>query len=105
MANQAFKQNDNSVDPAPLYWVYILYNNISKELNIGLSFNLSKQSSNFDITEKLVYNRSFSSPFNALAHKRLLESLSIQSIMHNIKQANPTLSNLTSEIINYKSNI
>lgn len=69
-------------------------------MNIGLSFFLSKQFKTIDTAAALVYYRSFSNPFDALAHKHLIEKLSIESIMHIIKQMNPTLRNLTSEIIN-----
>ena len=100
MENQIVSQTKNLENPAALSWVYILFNFKTREMNIALSFNLSKQLSNFDTAQKLVYYRNFSSPFDALAHKFLLENLSFESVMHNIKQENPTLSNLTPEINN-----
>ncbi|MDD4671402.1 MAG: hypothetical protein PHI03_00545 [Bacteroidales bacterium] len=100
MKNKIFTQTKNLENPTALSWVYILYNIKSQEINIGLSFNLLNRFSNLDRIEKLVYYRSFSNPFDALAHKFLLESISGKSIMHNIKQTNPTLSSLTYEISN-----
>ncbi|MBZ0243560.1 MAG: hypothetical protein K8F24_10130 [Bacteroidales bacterium] len=51
-----------------------------------------------DALEKLIYYRSFSDPFDALAHKHLLDSLSIETVMHRVKQMNPSLDNLIPEI-------
>ena len=101
MENQIFTQTKYLENHAALSWVYILFNFKTREMNIALSFNLSKQLSNFDTAQKLVYYRSFSNPFDALAHKFLLESLSFESVMHNIKKENPTLASLTYEITNH----
>jgi len=98
MTKHTFTQSEILANPTAFNWVYILYNSKSQEMNIGLSFNLPKQFGTLDTVEKLVYYRSFSSSFDALAHKHLLASLSIESVMHTIKQANPTLISLLSEI-------
>ncbi|MDY0282390.1 MAG: hypothetical protein RBR35_17725 [Salinivirgaceae bacterium] len=98
MENKTFTQTEILANPTTLSWVYILYNIKTKEMNIGLSFTLVNRLSNVDWIEKLVYYRSFGNPFDALAHKFLLESLSVESMMHNIKQVNPTLNSLTVEI-------
>jgi hypothetical protein len=98
MENKTFTQTEILANPTTLSWVYILYNIKTKEMNIGLSFTLVNRLSNVDRIEKLVYYRSFGNPFDALAHKFLLESLSVESMMHNIKQVNPTLNSLTAEI-------
>lgn len=100
MENQLFTQTEILSNPTTLSWVYIVYNSKKQEMNIGLSFNLAKQIGALNTTQKLVYCRSFSKPFDALAHKHLLDSLTKETVMHNIKQVNPTLRNLTSEIIN-----
>ena len=100
MENQLFTQTEILSNPTTLSWVYILYNTKTQEMNIGLSFNLAKQIGTLNTTEKLVYYRSFGAPFDALAHKHLLDSLTKETVMHNIKQENPTLSNLIPEIIN-----
>jgi len=73
-------------------------------MNTGLPFNLSKQLDIPDTAEKLGCYRSRSNPFDALAHKHLLYSLTKETVMHNIKQENPTLSNLIPEIINHFHN-
>ncbi|HZJ74517.1 MAG TPA: hypothetical protein VFC87_06910 [Perlabentimonas sp.] len=73
-------------------------------MKIGLSFNPPKRFGRFDTAQKLVYYRNYSSPFDALAHKFLLESLSAETVMHNIKQVNPTLNDLESEIKNHRNN-
>jgi len=98
MLNQAFQKNINLMPPTELSWVYIFLDKESMELNIGLTFNLPKRFSKPDATEKLIYYRSFSDPFDALAHKHLLDSLTIESVMHRIKQMNPNLKSLIPEI-------
>lgn len=95
MRQQAFKSSNISLNTTALSWVYILYNAISEEVNIGFSFNLAKQFSSMDKIEKLVYCRSFNDPFDALAHKYLMENLSIESIIHSVKQLNPSLTHLS----------
>ncbi len=101
MAQQNDKQYKISIRSTVFSWVYILYNTMSKDLSIGLSFNLALQFGSLDKLEKIVYYRSFINSFDALAHKHLLESLSNESIMHNIKEINPSLSNLTFNNIHY----
>lgn len=46
------------------------------------------------------YYRSFKDPFDALAHKHVLDSLTKESVLHNIQQENPTLNKLNFEISN-----
>ena len=100
MKNQTFTQTEILANPTTLSWVYILNNTKTQEMNIGLSFNLAKQIGTLDPTEELVYYRSFGAPFDALAHKHLLDSLTKESVMHTIKQVNPSLKSLIPEIIN-----
>ena len=73
-------------------------------MNIGLSFNPAKQIGTLNTTQKLVYYRSFGAPFDALAHKSLLASLSRESVIYIIKQVNPSLENLMPEIMNHFNN-
>lgn len=95
MSHQAFQRNESSTHSATFGWVYIVYRAVSKELNIGLSFSLTKQIDSADSVEKLVYYRSFKDPFDAVAHKHLLDSLSSESVMHKVKEMNPKLKNLS----------
>ena len=104
MENQLFTQTEILSNPTTLSWVYILYNTKTQEMNIGLSFNPAKQIGALNTTDKLVYYRSFNAPFDALAHKHLLDSLSKESVMHHIKQVNPSLENLMPEIMNHFNN-
>ncbi|MDD2550491.1 MAG: hypothetical protein PHD00_10410 [Bacteroidales bacterium] len=95
MENQIVSQTKNLENPTALSWVYILFNLKTREMNIALSFNLLNRFSNFDTAQKLVYCRNFSNPFDSLAHKFLLGNISVESVMHNIKQENPTLRDLS----------
>ena len=68
-----------------MYWVYITEDNEGK-ITIGFSaemnktfFELSARGGNFS------YLRSFSIPFDALAHKHLLEALSLKTIRRFIR--------------------
>ncbi|MDY0280018.1 MAG: hypothetical protein RBR35_05585 [Salinivirgaceae bacterium] len=87
-------------EKTPQGWVYILYNSLSKEIRIGSSFDAAKRICNPAPNERLVYYRSFSNPFDALAHKHMLEYLSKESVMHHILKQNPALSHLGDEIEN-----
>ncbi|MBN1990152.1 MAG: hypothetical protein JW783_12190 [Bacteroidales bacterium] len=89
---------DIPISATALGWVYIIINTSTQELSIGLTFNPSKRITRVTPAEKVVYYRSFTNPFDALAHKHLLEELSRESIIRNVTQQNPTLRNLTSEI-------
>ncbi len=100
MKNQTFTQTEILANPTTFNWVYIVYNSKTQEMNIGLSFHLAKQIGALNTTQKLVYYRSFGAPFDALAHKHLLDSLTKESVMHTIKQVNPSLKSLIPEIIN-----
>jgi len=101
MTNKMMDEHNNTlIDSAVLSWVYIIMNTKSLDLIIGFCFNPSKHFENHKKPEKLVYYRSFVNSFDAVAHKHLLESLSGKSVMHNIKQINPDLNNLMSEIKN-----
>ena len=84
--------------PTELTWVYIYVDTISQELNIGFTFNLYKRFGNADVLEKLIYSRSFSDPFDALAHKHLLDGLTKESVVHRLKKMNPNLKRLIPEI-------
>lgn len=95
------QQNIRQMRPTELTWVYIYVDTKSLELVIGFTFNLFKRFSNPDVQEKLIYSRSFSDPFDALAHKHLLDSLTKESVMHKLKQMNPNLKGLIPEISDY----
>jgi len=99
MLNQTFQQNNHLMPPNELSWVYIFFDTGCLELNIGLTLDLPKRFSKLDALSKLLYYRSFSDPFDALAHKHLLDSLSKESVMHRIKKMNPNLKSLIPEII------
>ncbi|MDD4149704.1 MAG: hypothetical protein PHE33_06715 [Bacteroidales bacterium] len=101
MTNKNDKHYDIPLSPSVSSWVYILYNTMSKDLSIGLSLNLHKQFSRLNKVEKMVYYRGYINSFDAVAHKHLLENLSDESIMHNVKQINPSLSNLSFKNIHY----
>ncbi|MDD2528881.1 MAG: hypothetical protein PHW35_10710 [Lentimicrobiaceae bacterium] len=98
MLKQAFQRNSNPKQPIGLSWVYVFVLAGCRELNIGLTFNLSERFSKSDAPEKLIYYRSFSLPFDAVAHKHLLDSLSKESVLHWVKKINPHLNNLILEI-------
>ncbi|MCK9453045.1 MAG: hypothetical protein M0Q90_15230 [Bacteroidales bacterium] len=92
------EQNNTMMPKTELSWVYIFVNALSRELHIGFTFNLYTRFSHPDDLEKLIYYRSFSDPFDALAHKHLLDSLTKESVMHKLKQMNPNLKSLIPEI-------
>ncbi len=98
MLKQAFLENNMPPSHSELTWVYIFLDKESMELNIGFTFNLHKRFSKADTLEKPIYYRSFSSPFDALAHKHLLDCLTKESVMHQLRQLNPKLNNLIPEI-------
>ena len=61
-------------------WVYILRNE-SGEITIGFSIDMDEK-----FTEKLYYLRPFEEPFDGLAHKHLLDSLSKDTINHLVRR-------------------
>ena len=62
------------------YWVYILRNE-SGEITIGFSVDMDKKFTEISTRkEKLYYLRPFEEPFDGLAHKHLLDSLSKDTI-------------------------
>ena len=61
-------------------WVYILRNE-SGEFIIGFSLEMDKKFTEISMRkEKLYYLRPFEEPFDGLAHKHLLDSLSQETI-------------------------
>ena len=92
------QQNNTLMTPTELTWVYIFVDTLTQELHIGFTFNLHKRFSHPDALEKLIYYRSFRDPFDALAHKHLLDCLTKESVMHKLKQMNPNLKSLIPEI-------
>ena len=61
-------------------WVYILRNE-SGEITIGFSLDMDKKFTEISTRkEKLYYLRPFEEPFDGLAHKHLLDSLSKDTI-------------------------
>ena len=63
-----------------MYWVYITEDG-KAGISIGFSAEIDKNILEFSSSGKsLLYLRSFSTPFDALAHKHLLEDLSSKTI-------------------------
>ena len=61
-------------------WVYILRNE-SGEITIGFSVDMDEKFTEISTRkEKLYYLRPFEKPFDGLAHKHLLDSLSQETI-------------------------
>lgn len=61
-------------------WVYILRNE-SGEITIGFSVDMDEKFTEISMRkEKLYYLRPFEEPFDGLAHKHLLDSLSKDTI-------------------------
>jgi len=98
MLKQALHQNNKPMAPTEPTWVYIFVDKRSQELNIGFTFNLFKRFCRTDTLEKLIYYRSFGDPFDALAHKHLLDSLTKESVMQKLKKLNPSLKSLIPDI-------
>ena len=99
MRKTGISQNSITISTEVFGWVFIIINMNTQELNIGLTLNPSKRITRISAAEKLVYYRGFTNPFDAIAHKHLLEELSKESILHNIMQQNSTLKNLSTEIL------
>lgn len=67
-------------------WVYILRNE-SGEITIGFSFDMDEKFTEIATRkEKLSYLRPFEEPFDGLAHKHLLDSLSKDTINHLVQR-------------------
>ncbi len=98
MRERSIAQSDISINVELFGWVYIITNSITQELMVGVTLNPEKRITRVTENEKLVYYRGFTNPFDAMAHKHMLEELSMETIMHNVTQQNPTLKNLISEI-------
>ncbi len=81
-------------------WVYIILNTQTEELSIGITYSIDERLTSISHPEKLVYHRNFGNAFDALAHKHLLESLTRESVLHNIMQFNPKLINLSANLNN-----
>ena len=62
-----------------IHWVYISEDG-QGILKIGLSSDFDKNWSALKTGEKIVYLRAFSDPFDASAHKHLLDDLSQSSV-------------------------
>ena len=67
-------------------WVYILRNE-SGEITIGFSVDMDEKFIEISMRkEKLSYLRPFEEPFDGLAHKHLLDSLSKDTINHLVRR-------------------
>lgn len=63
-----------------MHWVYI-YEEEKDDLKIGLSVAIHNLISNLLPTVRIVYLRPFNLPFDAIAHKHLLDDLSKESVL------------------------
>ena len=67
-------------------WVYIVKNEMG-EITIGFSVDMDKKFIEISMRkEKLSYLRPFEEPFDGLAHKHLLDSLSKDTINHLVRR-------------------
>ena len=74
------QQNQQVAKMKKTCWVYILRNE-SGEITIGFSVNMDEKFTEISTRkEKLYYLRPFEEPFDGLAHKHLLDSLSQETI-------------------------
>jgi len=74
------QQNQQTAKMKKNCWVYILRNE-SGEITIGSSLDMDKKFTEISTRkEKLSYLRPFEKPFDGLAHKHLLDSLSKDTI-------------------------
>ena len=64
-----------------MHWVYI-YEDGENDLRLALSTDVGTIISNLKTKMRIVYLRQFELPFDALAHKHLLEDLSRKSALH-----------------------
>ena len=74
------QQNQQVAKMKKTYWVYIVKNE-QDEIIIGFSLEMDKKFTEISMRkEKLYYLRPFEEPFDGLAHKHLLDSLSKDTI-------------------------
>ena len=74
------QQNQQVAKMKKTCWVYILRNE-SGEITIGFSIGMDEKFTEISMRkEKLYYLRPFEEPFDGLAHKHLLDSLSKDTI-------------------------
>ena len=74
------QQNQQTAKMKKNCWVYILRNE-SGEIIIGFSVDMDEKFTEISMRkEKLYYLRPFEEPFDGLAHKHLLDSLSQETI-------------------------
>ena len=66
-------------DDEQLCWVYIIEDG-RRHITIGISEDIESKIRRLINGEKLTYLRHFLQPFDALAHKHLLEDLSAESV-------------------------
>lgn len=80
------QQNQQIAKMKKTCWVYILRNE-SGEFIIGFSLEMDKKFTEISMRkEKLSYLRPFEEPFDGLAHKHLLDSLSKDTINHLVRR-------------------
>lgn len=74
------QQNQRAANMKKNCWVYILRNETG-EITIGFSVDMDETFTEISMRkEKLYYLRPFEEPFDGLAHKHLLDSLSKETI-------------------------
>ena len=80
------QQNQQTTKMKKNCWVYILRNETG-EITIGFSFDMDEKFTEIATRkEKLSYLRPFEEPFDGLAHKHLLDSLSKDTINHLVRR-------------------
>ena len=80
------QQNQQTAKMKKNCWVYILRNE-SGEITIGFSVDMDEKFTEISMRkEKLSYLRPFEEPFDGLAHKHLLDSLSKDTINHLVRR-------------------
>ena len=80
------QQNQQTAKMKKNCWVYILRNE-SGEITIGFSVDMDEKFTEISTRkEKLYYLRPFEEPFDGLAHKHLLDSLSKDTINHLVRR-------------------
>lgn len=80
------QQNQQTTKMKKNCWVYILRNE-SGEITIGFSVDMDEKFIEISMRkEKLSYLRPFEEPFDGLAHKHLLDSLSKDTINHLVRR-------------------
>ena len=80
------QQNQQTTKMKKNCWVYILRNETG-EFIIGFSLDMDKKFTEISMRkEKLYYLRPFEEPFDGLAHKHLLDSLSQDTINHLVRR-------------------